>query len=92
MRTFFKKYAGIYSLTWRVIHVIAFFTMLVLLFLTCSGFGFGPGLNPPLDLHVPTKDDIYEDYKEADLEADKEAGYIIELPDTDGKMHDVVFY
>ncbi len=91
MKTF-KKQNCIYSMTWKFIHVLAFLAMLVLIFLTCTGFGFGPGLSPPLDLHIPTKDDIYEDYKEAEYEADKESGYIIELPDSEGKMHDIAFY
>ena len=92
MKKFFKKYTCVYCITWKFIHFLAFLAMLAIIFLTCSGFGFGPGLSPPLDIHVPTKDDIYEDYKEAEYESDKEAGYIIELPDADGKTHDVEFY
>lgn len=34
-----------------------------LLATTIIAFGFGPGLNPPLDIHLPNKEEIYNEWE-----------------------------
>ena len=82
-----NKNQNTYLLIWKIIHIVAILSALAIFFLTF--FGFRKGFSHMLDIHIPTNEDVYLEYREAEIESDKELGFIIELPDEDGNMRDV---
>ena len=83
-----------YSITWKLIHIVGFLVLVIILVGACCGFGMGPGLNPPLDIHAPTSEEIYLEQKEQhegnadhlqpeiDPDVESECEVYIEYPDT----------
>lgn len=52
-----------FHVVWVGIHVLCVgLTLGMGIFVLCS-FGYGPGFNPPLDIHFPSSDEIYEEFE-----------------------------
>lgn len=53
----------LFSLLWMSVHILGFGIYATLMILTLCSFGFGIGINPPIDIHLPTPDEIKESVK-----------------------------
>lgn len=86
------KQEPLFTTIWKFVHVIAFIAVLGAVFIVCTGFGFGPGLSAPVDIHVPTSEDAFIEWKEAEHEAQRDEGHLIDLPDDHGNLVEKEFY
>jgi len=90
----FKKWIkkwGIFGAFWVSIHgfVIIFMIVIAIVWAVLCSFGWGPGLNPPLDIHIPTSEEIYQEYERERQQEERDNGTRIEIENEDGSKDEV---